>query len=116
MIMIELRYERIPKRTEYNGRLKVTSIEKDEDRVVEMELRNTVFAAVPMSQLVTNVHAELQEYPDAGVTMIKEPWEKGDQRPRGQELQEDMRLLIRDNLQEALKMFEPICRTVHVRP
>lgn len=120
--MIDVIYSRIPEEVKYQVKISVNEVEmvqKGEERqLIEKDLHRVSMTAVPMGELVEEIHGFLREYPDAKVTMIQEPT-----RPRayrrnhqGYELDQEMVNLIRDDLEAAKKMFAPIERTVRVRP
>jgi hypothetical protein len=74
-----------------------------------------------MKKIIVKLHQMLQKYPDAEVTMIR-PKPKGFLRQTAQDnpvaftLDDGMRDTIRDDLEAALKMFEPIHQTVGITP
>jgi len=128
-IMISVTYKRIPheelndmkvvvdaadRKELYEAEMVVTSVM----RAAEQTLSQIGKKAVPLEEVLWDTHKLLKIYPDAGVTMLRvptRPIEFGKREPRGFELDNKMRNLIRDDLEKAKELFAPIERTVQVR-
>jgi hypothetical protein len=116
--MITVGYSRIPKEVEYRVKMTVDVVNREGEETWEDAIRRWTAGAVKMEEIIEELHHTLKVHPDAKVTMIQEPTGplQHSRKPQGFELDEKMRDLIRDDLEEAKKMFAPIDRTVRVRP
>ena len=118
-VMIAVRYNRIPKTEQYESEIEVRLLTAEEDASVEEQtMSKGMRQYVRMENIIADVHKLLHVHPEATVTMIRgttRPTHYGQKPPRGFELDEKMRDLIRDDLHEAQKAFAPIERVVKVR-
>lgn len=119
-IMIAVSYSRIPKTERYDLEIEVKLLTVREGASAEEQtIIKGMRQHVSMENIIAEVHKLLSVHPDAVVTMIRgttRPTHYGQKPPRGFELDEKMRNLIRDDLHEAQKAFAPIERVVKVRP
>lgn len=120
--MIDVTYARIPEEVKYQVKIAVNEAEmvqvEEERKLIERDLGRNNLNSVPMEAMVEELHQLLQKYPEAKVTMMQEPTRplRHTRQKRGFELDQKTVDLIRDNLEEAQKLFAPIERTVQIRP
>lgn len=116
--MIVVGYSRIPKEVEYRVKMDLDEVDLDKENHPTEAIRRWTSNSVKMEEIIEEIHHTLRQHPDAKVTMIQEPTGplQHARKLQGFELDEKMRDLIRDNLEEAKKLFAPIDRTVRVRP
>jgi len=118
--MISLEYARLPKTTKYKMRVKIDRVSKEEGKSAQiLNLGDASASGVEMSDLVLTLHQNLRDHPDAKVTMLQTPTREPQfsaPKPQGQELDQRMVDLIRNDLQAAQKMFQPIEQRVVVTP
>jgi hypothetical protein len=119
-IILAVSYSRIPKTERYDSEIEVKLLTVAEYAgVVEETLIKGTRNGVHMDTIIADVHQLLHVHPEATVTMLQgttRPTQYGQKPPRGFELDEKMRNLIKDDLHEAQKAFAPIERTIKVRP
>lgn len=117
--MITVSYDRVPMETLYDAELgvyllTVEAAEKTEEKqVVSIERTK-----VTMESIVTDLHNLLNTYPDAKVTVIRgsRPTQYKRTKPKGVELDDNIRDIIRDDIARAYELFAPIEHTVNVKP
>lgn len=119
-MMISVAYDRIPQEIFYKAKINVDLITVEEgEETTEESIKRVGKSAATMEEIIEQLHQILQEHPEAKVTMVRgttRPTHFGQRKPRGFELDEKMRNMIRDNLEEAKEMFAPIEHTIQVRP
>ena len=111
-VTISAAYGRLPGKKVYNAEIRVSSAPAGE------VLKQSVDAAMEMRQIISEIHRFLQEYPKADVVMERGavgPSYFGQKTLRRFLLDNEMRDLIRDDLEEAQRAFAPIERTVRMR-
>lgn len=114
-IMIDLCYVRVPGTTLYNAELRATQVTTgNESRCLK---EKTKFR-VEMGDVIRELHKDLQQYPSATVTIVRPKTQEflkaGRTHPTAVELDENMRDIIRDDLDKAIEMFAPIERSVRI--
>lgn len=118
--MISVAYDRIPQKVLYAAKINVDLVTVEEGKeATEESLNRTGKSAATMEEIIESLHQLLQKHPDAKVTMVRgttRPTHFGQRKPRGYELDEKLRNMIRDDLEAAKKEFAPIEHTVQVRP
>jgi hypothetical protein len=120
MTMISVAYDRIPEKVLYKAKINVDAVTVEEGAdATEEGISRKGKSAATMEEIIEELHELLKQHPDAQVTMVRgttRPMHFGQRKPRGFELDEKMRDLIRDDLDKAKEAFAPIEHTIQVRP
>jgi len=119
--MITVGYARIPQETLYQLKINVDMVtqgETSDGSLQEEGLSRKNRSSATMDEILEEVHRLLQRFPDAKVTMIQEPTLplRHSKPMKGFELDQQMVDLLRTNPEKAKEMFQPILRTVSIRP
>ena len=112
-------YRRLPKTTQYQMSVKVDEVTQDEkNKLTEKQVEIHLGEVVEMEEIVTKIHKLLQKYPAAKVLMKPLPSVEPQYgaKERIHELEASFVKILKDDLDEALKMFAPIERVVMVKP
>jgi hypothetical protein len=121
--LIQASYTRIPKTTLYRGNVSQglhieTEAEDGVRTLMPLDTQTTFkFDDAPMETIITLIHDALQGESNA-IVLMTQTGKDGEYLQRkvlANRLSDDLRDLIRDNLDQALKKFAPIERTVHIR-
>jgi len=118
-IMITVYYARLPKTTSYRSRIDVDQVEVAGEHMNQILMEQQENSCQEMSEMITQLHGLLQKYPDAKVTMLQEMTRPGihlQVNKKAYELDEKMTAILRNDLEEAKKLFAPIEQVVIVRP
>jgi hypothetical protein len=113
--LIRVVYKRVPKTEFYEG---MVMLVQEDSATNHSEIKPLiVFTCIPMEQVVTMLHEELRKHPEARAQMSQEisKSEAKIKKYKNHELDSHLVNTIRDNLEEALRMFAPIKREVIVR-
>ena len=118
-IMITVYYARLPETTSYRSRIDVDQVEVMDEHLNQILLEQQESSCLEMGEMITQLHNLLQKYSDAKVTMLQEMTRPGihlRENKKAYELDEKMTSVLRNDLEEAKKLFDPIERIVIVRP
>jgi len=113
MLAIRMHFWREPGTEMYSGSIDTVGVtqesEKPYEGAVPTEIEN--LSSCPLDMFISSVHDRLKTNPDHLILMQQGAVDKN----KYSMLPEDMRVLIRDDLEGALDQWAPTSRIVHVR-
>lgn len=117
-LMISVHYSRLPKTEEYRATFNIVRVWTEGEETMQELQEQRSLEQGSMGVLLEHLSVLLEIHPTAKVTMVQEPAQEATykRQMKGYELDQQMVDLIRSNPERAKEMFQPILRTVSIRP